>query len=315
VDTTKLEEAGRPDMLFVTPSPVPASVALSVYGHLALTTLAAPSPHVDTAVYAGDDRADAYAIAREAIEQKQQVLLAFPLLRGADLLASSEARRMAETLRETAFPGARISIFHGALSKEERFRAFDEFLHRRADVLLATTHVENGPVIPNATVLIVEQAQEFDIVRLHQLRALVGQGARTGRCLLILGHEPDPAVAAEARARIDAFCKETDGWQVAELQAGWATAEDREDAQGFVWAEPARDRELLIKTRQDAVRLLALDPGLKRRTHRALLAQVRSRIGEDVSLDGEDKAAATPTAAGNTNIAAQNARRKRRRRR
>ena len=314
VDTSKLEEAGRPDMLFVTPSPVPASVALSVYGHLALTTLAAPAPHVDTAVYAGDDRADAYAIAREAIEQKQQVLLAFPLLRGTDLLASSEARRMAETLQETAFPGARISIFHGALSKEERFRAFDDFLHRRADVLLATTHVENGPVIPNATVLIVEQAQEFDIVRLHQLRALVGQGARPGRCLLILGHEPDAAVASEARARIDAFCKETDGWQVAELQAGWATAEDGEDAQGFVWAEPARDRELLIKTRQDAVRLLALDPGLKRRSHRALLAQVRSRLGEDVSLDGEEKAT-TLTAAGTANAAAQNARRKRRRRR
>ena len=315
VDTSKLEEAGRPDMLFFTPSPVPASVALSVYGHLALTTLAAPPPQVDTTVYSGDDRADAYAIAREAIEKKQQVLLAFPLLRGADLLASSEARRMAETLRETAFPGARISIFHGSLSKEERFRAFDEFLHRRADVLLATTHVENGPVIPNATVVIVEHAQEFDIVRLHQLRALVGQGARPGRCLLILGQEPDAAVAAEARARIDALCKETDGWQVAELQAGWATQDDRDDSQGFVWAEPARDRELLIKTRQDAVRLLALDPGLKRRSHRALLAQVRSRLGEDVSLDGEERAAVVATVAGNASAAAQNARRKRRRRR
>ncbi len=280
VDLSRLEEGGRPDVLVVTPTPVAAAVALSVYGHLALTTLPAPVPAVTTSVWSAEQRTDAYAVAREALDRKNQVLLVFPLLRGMDLLSSSEARHMAESLRESAFPGARVGIFHGALSKEERFRAFDDFLHRRADVLLATTHVENGPVIPNAAVVIIEHAEEFDIVRLHQLRALVGQGATPGRCLLVMGQEPDIA----ARARIDAFCKETDGWQIAELYAGQSGSEE---IPGFTWAEPAKDRELLIRTRQDAVRLLAVDPGLKRRVHRALLAQVRTRLGEDVSLDME----------------------------
>lgn len=311
VDLAKLEESGRPDLLVYTPTPVPAAVALSVYGHLALTTLPAPAPQVEMTVFGAEQRADAYAIAREAIERHNQVLLVFPLLRGTDLLASSEARRMAETLRETAFPGARISIFHGALSKEERFRAFDDFQHRRADVLLATTYVESGPVIPNASVVIIEHAQEYDLMRLHELRALVGQGARSGRCLLILGSEPEPHV----KARIESFCRESDGWQIAELQGA---EEGSEELPGFNWAEPAKDRELLIRTRQDAVRLLAVDPGLKRRVHRALLAQVRTRLGEDVSLDGEPDRPATAAGApgGSAAVAAaQNARRKRRRRR
>ena len=312
VDLAKLEEGVRPDLLVVTPTPVPAAVALSVYGHLALTTLPAPPPRVDCAVFTSQQRAEAYATAREAIERKHQVLLVFPLLRGSDLLASSEARRMAETLQETAFPGARISIFHGALSKEERFRAFDDFQHRRADVLLATTQVENGAVMPNASVVLVEHAQEFDIVRLHQLRALVGQGVRPGKCLLILGGEADPT----ERARLDAFCRETDGWQIAEMVAGQSGARD---LPGFTWAEPAKDRELLLRTRQDSVRLLALDPGLKRRVHRALLAQVRTRLGEDVSLDGEVERPVVPGPAG-APAAAQAAaleqsRKKRRRRR
>lgn len=310
VDLSKLEDGVRPDLLVFTPTPVAAAVALSVYGHLALTTLPAPPPRVDASVFSSDQRAEAYAIARDAIERHNQVLLVFPLLRGTDLLASSEARRMADTLRETAFPGARISIFHGALSKEERFRAFDDFQHRRADVLLATTYVESGPVIPNASVLIVEHAQEYDLVRLHELRALVGQGARPGKCLLILGSEPEPHV----QARIDAFCRETDGWHIAELQGA---QEGTENPPGFTWADPARDRELLLRTRQDAVRLLAVDPGLKRRVHRALLAQVRTRLGEDVSLDGEPDrpvVAAAPGAPAAV-AAAQNVRRKRRRRR
>ncbi len=310
VDLSKLEEAGRPDLLVYTPTPVPAAVALSVYGHLALTTLPAPVPQVETTVFSSEQRTEAYAIARDAIERHNQVLLVFPLLRGTDLLASSEARRMADTLRETAFPGARISIFHGALSKEERFRAFDDFQHRRADVLLATTYVESGPVIPNASVVIIEHAQEYDLVRLHELRALVGQGARAGRVLLILGSEPDPQV----KARVEAFCRETDGWQIAELQGA---SEGSEELPGFTWAEPARDRELLLRTRQDAVRLLAVDPGLKRRVHRALLAQVRTRLGEEVSLDGdvERPVAAAPGTPAAAVAAAQNARRKRRRRR
>ncbi|MSP55840.1 MAG: hypothetical protein EXR69_09600 [Myxococcales bacterium] len=301
-------EGDRPDLLVVTPSPVAASVALSVYGHLALTTLPAPPAAVTTTVFGTDQREDAYAVAREAVANKNQVLLAFPLLRGADILSSSEARRMAETLRETTFPEARIAIFHGSLSKEERFRAFDDFQHRRVDVLLATTQVENGPVIPNAAVVIVEHAQEFDIVRLHQLRALVGGGARAGRCLLVLG-ETDPG----ARSRIDAFCRETDGWQIAELQAGYTGSEE---IPGFTWAEPAKDRDLLIRTRQDAVRLLAIDPGLKRRVHRALLAQVRTRLGEDVSLDVEpERVVVGATAVAAAAVAAQSSRRKRRRRR
>ncbi len=311
----------RPDLLVFTPTPVPSAIALNLYGALSLTVMPpAGGRGVDTVALDAARREEAYSAAREAIEAGQQVILAFPLVRGQDLLSPSEARRLAEVLATETFPGAKIGIFSGGMTREERFRAYDDFQHQRTQVLLATTYVEHGPTVPNATVMLVEYAERFDLVRLHRLRGHVAGGWRRGKCMLVTA---DESVSTDARHHLELLLQETDGFRIAELDVRHrgleaVLGERAGEAPDFAWADPVQERDLLVKTRQEAIRLLVQDPGLKRRTNRALLHLVRARFGEDVGAEGVGGGEGTPAAAGSTAAAANSkdgAARKRRRRR
>jgi RecG-like helicase len=189
-------------------------------------------------------------------------------------------------------------------------------------VLLATSYVEHGPTVPNATVMIVEYAEQFDLVRLHRLRGHVGNGWRRGACLLVRTPEGE---TEEARMRLDLLLKETDGFRIAELDLRHrgldvVLGERAADAPDFVWADPVSERDLLLKTRQEAMRLLALDPGLKRRSHRGLLHLVRARFGDDVGGDPDERPRVSDTSGGakggdSSGNGGGNAGRRRRRRR
>lgn len=292
-DVSAFEAHGhRPDMLVFTPTPVPSAIALNLYGSLSLSVMATGQTRgVDTHAFDAAERDTAYARAREAVEAGQQVIIAFPLVRGADLLSPSEARRLAQVLAEVTFPGAKIGIFNGAMSREERFRAYDDFQHQRTQVLLATSYVEHGPIVPNATVMIVEYAEQFDLVRLHRLRGHVGNGWRRGQCLLVRTPEGEEE---EARHRLDLLLRETDGFRIAELDirhrgVDAVLGERAADAPDFAWADPVSERDVLLRTRQEAMRMLTQDPGLRRRMHRALLHLVRVRFGDEVGGDGEER--------------------------
>ncbi len=280
----------RPDLLVFTPTPVATAIALTVYGHLAVTALGrGPGAGATARVIAASERETAYVAAREALEGRQQVMLVFPVVKNQDLLSPSEARRLSEVLATDHFPGVRIGIFNGGMSREERFRAYDDFAHRRTDLLLATSFLEHGPPVPDASVLIVEHAHMIDLTRLHRLRGHVAGGFRVGQCFLVV---PDEAADAE-RTRLDVFVGEPDGYQIAEHDLAARGLEaflgDGVDAVPvFSWADPVQDRELLLRTRAEAVRLLQFDPGLRRRAHRALLALVRHRVGEEVGGDASE---------------------------
>jgi ATP-dependent DNA helicase RecG len=258
---------------------MPTSVLLSIYGGGAITTLPQlPSRGAETVVVPSDQREIAYGAAREAIALGQQVIIVLPLRRGQDLLSLAEARRLAEELSTGFLDKARINIFHGAMSREERFRAYDDFQHRRADALLATTFLEHGPVVPNASVLIVESAEHFDGIRLHRLRGLVTHGWWRGRCLLISAAPDSPAVELVA--------SETDGYKIATMELKRlgieaTTGERPGEVVEFFWGDPGGDRELFTRTRQEAFKLLTQDPGLKKRSSRSLAWLVRARLGEE----------------------------------
>ncbi len=304
----------RPDLVVFTPAPVPSAIALNVYGPMNLTVLPTPSGRgVDTEAFDATRREEAYQRARDALAAGEQVMIAFPVVRGQDLLSPSEARRLSEVLASEQFPGARIGIFNGGMSREERFRAYDDFQHRRTDVLLATTYVEHGPVVPNATTMIVEYAHQFDLVRLHRLRAHVAHGWRRGRCLLVTSDDPRP----DAKHNLELVVNETDGFRIAELDLRHrgldaVLGERAADAPDFAWADPVSERDLMVRTRQEAMRLLNQDPGLKRRSNRGLLHLVRARFGEELGAEAGDAPATQASSAGAG--AANNARRRRRRR-
>jgi len=291
----------RPDLLVVTPTPVATTVALTVYGHLAVTSLGpGPGAGATARVVPAAERERAYAAIREAIEGGRQAMLVFPLVRGQDLLSPSEVRRLAEMLVADHLPGARIGIFNGGMSREERFRAYDDFAHRRTDLLIATSYVEQGPPLPDVSVLVVEHALMMDLTRLHQLRGHVAGGFKHGSCLLVVGDDATP----EALASMEAFCGESEGAHIAEIDLaarGVDTflGERAASAPQFRWARPAEDREVLLRARAEVVKLLQLDPGLRRRAHRALLNLVRARVGQDVggeAAGGETVERGAPTA-------------------
>ncbi len=309
-DLTKLDPAApRPDLLVVTPTPVPALVAMTVYSQFTMSVVPKPPLHrVDTRVLAPAQRDEAYAAAREALAAGRQVILVFPFRSGrTDLLSPSEARRMAEALTAQQLPGARVSLFSGGLTPQERFRAYDDFQHRRSDVLLATTAFEEGPIVPNASVIIVEYAEGFDLVRLHRLRNHIASGWVAGSCFLV---QSDDA-GAEVAARLELVASEDDGFRIADLDLAHrgvsAALGENADVPRFAWADPAQDRDMLARARQEAFKLLSLDPGLRRRQHRPLLNLVRTRFGEEPQAQD---AAPPPPVTGDGS-----ARRRRRRRR
>jgi ATP-dependent DNA helicase RecG len=313
-DLGALVERGgsRPDLLITTPTPVPSLLAMTVYGQLAMTVVESPPMRgVDTVVAAQAERAGAYEAARDAISQKRQVILVFPTR-----VSPSEARRITQVLGASDGPlaGARFSIFSEGLTPQERFRAYDDFQHRRSDVLFATAAFESGPIVPNAAVLIVEYADTWDLVRLHRLRNHVANGWIRGRCFLVQSE----GASAEGVALLETVAQETDGFRIADLDlarrgAAAALGPDAADVPRFAWADPAQDRDTLIRARQEAFRLLGQDPGLRRRANRALLNVVRARFGEE-PIVGEVPPPGSPAAAVAAGEGGSGRRRRRRRR-
>ncbi|MBN1334427.1 MAG: hypothetical protein JXB39_00545 [Deltaproteobacteria bacterium] len=262
----------RPDLLVVSDAPLPTSLALTVFGGMDISLVPGTLPaNQDLQVFPPEKRLSAYALAREEVEAGRQAYVVLPLVRGQEPLTRSDLARFADALRNEAFPGARIGIFSGLMNREERQRAYDDFSHRRVDVLMTTTVIEDGPPVPSATAMVVEQADRFDLVRLHRLRAHVAHGVRPGRCLFVLGPAPDPVGVAS----VDLVLKERDGFRIAELdltQRGTEglLGERAAEAPAFRWVDGLEHRELLVRSRAEAFALLSQRPLLQSPEHEPL---------------------------------------------
>jgi ATP-dependent DNA helicase RecG len=164
------------------------------------------------------------------------------------------------------------------MSREERRRVFDDFKHRRFDVLLTTTLIEDSPAIPNATAMVLEQADRYDLLRLHRLRAHVSRGIRTGQVLCVHSDQP----AAEGLERVELISREEDGFRIAEhdlIERGAETLLGERAAviPEFRYVRPLEHQGLLVQARAEAFSLLERDPNISRGENRILrLALERS---------------------------------------
>lgn len=270
------QDKHHPDLLVVTSVPIPSSLVFTMFATYDLTVLPPnPASKVQTEVVQPDQRQRAFEVIRETLAAGQQAYIVFPLSRGADVVDRARGTSLAAALAKEAFNGAKVALYHGTMSREERLRIFEDFRHRRVDVLLATTSIEDAPEVGNATAMVVENADRFDLVRLHRLRGHVSQGLGEGRCVLVVSQEP----AAAGQAIVDLVASEEDGFAIAELDR-----KERGDAElvggrlaelpQFELGDPVRDRELFIRARQAAIQLLVKDPQLRQRAHRSLARQV-----------------------------------------
>ncbi len=264
------------DLLVVTSVPIPTSLSFTLFSNFDLTVLRPTAERrVTTTVVQPDAREDAFAAARAALERGRQAYLVFPLSRGTDVVDRARGANLAAALAKEAFGGARVALYHGAMGREERMRVFEDFRHRRIDVLLSTTSIEDGPEVDNATFMMVENADRFDLVRLHRLRGHVSRGQYAGECFLVLSKEPDSVGVGV----VELVAGEEDGFAIAEqdrlARGDEALIGERiADLPTFRWADPVADRELLIRARRAAFAILVKDPELRQRSHRELVRAV-----------------------------------------
>jgi ATP-dependent DNA helicase RecG len=308
LDSLPQRKGPCPDLLVTTPVPIPSSLAFTVFGEFDVSLIPATRQLRSSGrIFAASERTEAYEALREQLDAGRQAFLVFPVRGGRDLLGTEDALRMAKALQADVLPGARIGIYCSAMTRDERFRVFDDFQHRRIDALVCTTYIEEAPPVDNATVMMIEYADLHDMDRLHRLRGHVARGPRSGNTIYMLSENP----SEDARARIETVVRELDGFRLAELdlqvRGSEALLGDRADeVPTFCWADPPRDREQLLRARAEAFKLVRENPELTRWPE--LISAIRSRWGE---WFGDS----LPDSAGGAQRQGSSARRRRRRRR
>jgi len=271
----------NPHLLVMTATPIPRSLALTLYGDLDLSVIdemPAGRQPVATFVLTPRERERAYTLIRSQIQDGHQAFIIYPLIEESEKM---ERLRAAvdeyEVLSQEIFPDLRLGLLHGRLKSNEKEEVMLRFRERQFDILVATTVVEVGVDVPNATVMLIEGANHFGLAQLHQLRGRVGRGGDQAYCLLIPDHED-----AIENERLQAMAQTNDGFALAELdlkqrgpgeflgtrQAGYAS--------GLRMASLS-DLALIEQARLQAQKVFEADPSLQRPEH-ALLAETLQRF-------------------------------------
>ncbi|HKG10724.1 MAG TPA: ATP-dependent DNA helicase RecG [Gaiellaceae bacterium] len=212
--------AGRrsPHVLHMTATPIPRTLALTVYGDLAVSEIAKPPANrkpIVTAWVTEERSSEAYKRLRKHLDDGRQAYVVCPLIEESETSLARAAEREAERLRNGELRGYRVGLLHGRLRPAERRDLMAQFNARELDVLVATTVIEVGVDVPNATIMIVQEADRFGLAQLHQLRGRVGRGAEQSYCLLV--SRPGEELTDSARERLEAMVRTTDGFELAEV--------------------------------------------------------------------------------------------------
>ena len=203
-----------PHLLVMSATPIPRTLALLMYGDLDLSILDELPPGreaVDTFLVGESYRARINAFIRKQVAEGHQCFVVCPAVEENDALDVKSATVWAQTLQQTVFPDLRVALLHGQMKGAEKEAAMAAFARQEADVLVATTVIEVGVDVPNATLMVIEDADRFGLSQLHQLRGRVGRGKSKSYCILTTHNRN-----AETLQRLKALCKTTDGFKIAE---------------------------------------------------------------------------------------------------
>jgi ATP-dependent DNA helicase RecG len=208
-------KANRPDVLVMTATPIPRTLALTAFGDLDVSVIADRPPGrlpVRTTVRPASRRDEVYAFVRDEVAAGRQAYVVLPLVEASETVDARAAVTTADDLQRGALASVRVGLLHGRLPAADKARVMDAFAGGLVDVLVATTVVEVGVDVPNATVMVVEHADRFGLSQLHQLRGRVGRGTQPSSCVLLY----DSPLSDSARARLEAMAESVDGFALAE---------------------------------------------------------------------------------------------------
>jgi ATP-dependent DNA helicase RecG len=278
----KAPEGLVPHALHMTATPIPRTLSLTAYGDLDATVLRElPKGRqpVETHVVDGERaRKRAYERIREEIANGRQCFVVCPLVEESEALQARAATAEFERLRTTEFRDVRVELIHGQLPTSEKQLAMRAFAEGEADVLVATSVIEVGIDVPNATVMLIEAAERYGLSQLHQLRGRVGRGEHGSLCILF----GDPRLP-----RLEAIAKESDGFRLAEIDlslrgAGEVLGTRQHGLPEFKVARLPDDQELLERASARADEVLERDPELADAEHALLRAAVVDRFGPEL---------------------------------
>ena len=250
----------RPHLLVMSATPIPRSLALTLYGDLDVSTLDEKPPGrtaIATRVLPESERGAAFREIEGEIRAGGQAYVVVPLIEESDTIDARAVEKHAGEIRK-ALPGRRVGVLNGRIPPDERERTMGEFAAGRLDVLAATTVIEVGVDVPNASYMLVENAERFGLAQLHQLRGRVGRGRRTSRCVLLFGAKTSP----ESRERLGVLERTDDGFVVAEEDLkrrgpGDALGTRQSGVPMFRIGDLVRDVRWMKDAKEEAMRLIA----------------------------------------------------------
>jgi len=271
-----------PDVLVMTATPIPRTLTMTLYGDLDIAVLDELPPgrgSVKTYLRGPEKRAEVYAWVREKIAAGQQAYIVCPLIEESEKLQVEAASALAERLRREQLRDVPLEVLHGRLKPADKERVMEQFRSGTVKALVATSVIEVGIDVPQATIMVIEDADRFGLAQLHQLRGRIGRGAETSYCILLGESRTDAA-----RVRLETMAATRDGFAIAqkdlELRGpGEVLGTRQHGLPDLRVADLLEDRELLEAAREDAAGLLRDDPGLRDPQVRALADAVRLRFG------------------------------------
>ncbi len=271
----------HPDVLVMTATPIPRTLAMTVYGDLDISVIDELPPQkkpVKTRIFYESQRPQVYEAIRKELKKNNQVFIVYPLVEESEALDLKDASRMAEHLQKDIFPDRRVGLIHGRLTAKEKDGILSAFLEKRIDILVSTTVIEVGIDIPQASLMVVEHAERFGLSQLHQLRGRVGRSDIPSYCILLAQHRG----SEDARKRLRVMEQTTDGFRIAEEDLairgpGEFIGIRQSGLPDFRVANIVRDGLILSEARADAFALTEKDPFLEKPEHAALKAVLLHR--------------------------------------
>jgi ATP-dependent DNA helicase RecG len=279
-----VEKGDAPDVLLLTATPIPRSLALTLYGDLDVTQLRERPPGrgvVKTALRTDAARKKIYEFIRAECAAGRQAYVIYPVIEESERADLKAATTMADTLAQV-FSEFRVGLVHGRLKPEERDATMRAFRDNAVHVLVATSVIEVGIDVPNATVMLIEHAERFGLAQLHQLRGRVGRGAAASHCILL-------SDVPEAAARLETFAGTADGFKIAELDLrhrgmGELAGARQSGGVPLRYANLETDLPLLEAARAAAGAIIARDPTLSQAAHAAYRARIVQRYERGFEL-------------------------------
>jgi ATP-dependent DNA helicase RecG len=271
----------HPDVLVMTATPIPRTLALTVYGDLDVSVLDELPPGrrpVVTVARTEGRRPQIYAFLREQVAAGRQIYVVYPLIEESEAIDLKAATDMAARLQKEVFPDLRVGLLHGRLPFEDKESIMGRFKGGEIHVLVSTTVIEVGIDVPNASVMLIEHAERFGLSQLHQLRGRVGRGPWKSYCILLTAGK----LGEEAERRVQALTETNDGFRIAETDLqlrgpGEFFGTRQSGLPEFRVGDLVRDAALLEEARRDALAIVAADPELRAAEHRGLRAALLAR--------------------------------------